>query len=418
MHPRKYSRSKKYSILFLSLCTAQILAACTQNHKQTEETQTQETQFTINIAGADSSQSSSLPEEKNNPDSHTAAQPSPSSQDDTAPTSKAADMTARFGEYCIADQTFEVEFSQYNGNVYFVPFSPSDSEDFHMQIIQNDKVLTDVPAYVPADLSGESFTSLDAVSFYDINFDGNTDILLIETYGTTTFAAVYYGYNADWADNQKYFVAQEELSHNLTLQASPLSVSQIRALLSSGKRNGEFSDYKEAYRAVAELWNLARSSEIQFSLIYVDEDDIPELTAGLNGYYTSLYTYHNGKVYALMDQWSYGAMGNAGYEYSPRKNSIRNNNADYAGAILYTTYMTVTDDHSLSTTAEIAFYNFDDANGNGMPDEEEMSSMGMYGVSYLNGAEATAEQCAAYDVGGYEFITETMTLDSLLSALN
>lgn len=418
MFQKKYFRFKKYSILILSLCALAMLTACTQSHKPIEETKPKETEITISVDGSGSSQNTTAPEEKRTTADTAAAETSPSPHNDTSSASNTADMAARFGEHCISEQTFEVELSEYSGKVYFVPFSPSYDEDFHMQIIQDNNVLASIPAYLPANLSGEGFTSLDAVSFYDINFDGNTDILLIETYGSTTFAAVYYGYDANGADYEKYFVVQEELSDNLTRQASPLSVAQIRILLSSGKRNGEFSDYKEAYQAVAGLWNLARGSEIQFSLIYVDDDDIPELSAGLNGYYTSLYTYDNGRVYTLMDEWPYGAMGNAGYEYSPRKNSIRNDNADYAGAILYTTYMTVTDRHTLDTVAQITFYNFDDSNGNGMPDEDEMGSMGMYGVSYLNGVEATDEQCAAYDVGGYEFITGTMTFDSLLSTLN
>lgn len=418
MFQKKYFRSKKYSILIPSLCALGMLTACTQSHEPIEETKFKETEITINAGGSGSSQNTTAPDEKSTMADTAAAETSAVSHNDTSPASNTADMAARFGEHCISEQTFEVELSEYSGKVYFVPFSPSNSEDFHMQIIQDDNILTYIPAYVPANLSGESFTSLDAVSFYDINFDGNTDILLIETYGSTTFAAVYYGYNAYGADDEKYFVVQEELSDNLTRQASPLSVSQIRTLLSAGKRNGEFSDYKEAYQAVAGLWNLDRDGDIQFSLIYVDDDDIPELSAGLNGYYTSLYTYDNGRVYTLMEQWPYGVMGNAGYEYSPRKNSIRNDNADYAGAILHTTYMTVTDRHTLDIVAQITFYNFDDSNGNGMPDEDEMGSMGMYGVSYLNGVEATDEQCAAYDVGGYEFITGTMTFDSLLSALN
>ncbi|MCI8664704.1 MAG: hypothetical protein HFG69_15920 [Hungatella sp.] len=423
MLQRKYSLTKKYSVLFLSICTAAILGACTPKHPKLEEIETKGTQPAVTASTSGPSQNNGDSDKKSSKDIPTAETPdpipAPDSKTPAAPAEETPDLAARFGEHCIAGQTFEVDLSEYGGKVYFVPFSPSEGQGFHMQIIQDDKVLTDIPGYVPDKLSGEPFTSLDAVSFYDVNFDGNTDIMLIETYGSTSFAAVYYGFDADAEDYGRNFTIQEQLSDNITQQVPPLSVSQIRILLSGGKRNGEFSDYKEAYRAVARLWKLAESDDdILCSLIYVDEDDIPELAVGLNGYYTSLYTYNGGKVYTIMDHWSYGVMGNAGYEYSPRKNSIRNTNTDYAGAILYTTYLSVTPSHSLDTIAQIVFYNFDDVNKNGIPDEDEMGSMGMYGVSYLNGVEATNEQCAAYDAGGYEFIGGTMSLEALMSSLD
>ena len=77
---------------------------------------------------------------------------------------------------------------------------------------------------------------------------------------------------------------------------------------------------------------------ISFDLIYFDGDDIPELVAGNTGYYVSMYTYDDGQIYTLMDEWAYGAFGNAGYEYVPKKNLMRNYNSDYAGLVMYTTY--------------------------------------------------------------------------------
>ena len=88
-------------------------------------------------------------------------------------------MQKMFGENCIGEQTFEVELSEYSGKVYFVPFAPSQSNpDFSMQIIQNGEVLTKIHSYVPDELKGETFSSLDAVSFYDVNYDDQTDILM------------------------------------------------------------------------------------------------------------------------------------------------------------------------------------------------------------------------------------------------
>lgn len=325
----------------------------------------------------------------------------------------------RFGENCIVEQTFEVELSEYSGKVSFVPLAPSeDNRDFCIQIIREGEVLTSIDTYVPAELAEEKFSSLDAVSFYDVNYDGNTDIVMIETYGSTSFAAVYYGFDANADDFERNFMIQEQLSETISGQAESLSVSEIRSFLADGKKNGEFNGYQEAYKAVSKLCELESAVKQEYNLIYFDEDDIPELVVGVEGYYTSLYTYNDGKVYALMDCWPYGAMGNAGYEYSPGKNSLRNYNSDFAGAILYTTYMAVSDQYSMDTVVQIETYNFDDVNGNGIPDENETESIGYYSVSYINGAEVTEEECAAYDLGGYEFIETTMSLEDLRAKLN
>lgn len=191
----------------------------------------------------------------------------------------------------------------------------------------------------------------------------------------------------------------------------------IRELLSGGKKNGEFADHREAYDAASRLCELEGPEDRTYDLVYVDEDETPELVAGVNGYYTSLYTFRDGRIYTLMDRWTYGVMGNVGYEYAPRKNNLRNYNNDYAGAILYTTYMKVNDRHAIETTVEIRTVNFDDANQNGVPDEEEMGSYGRYGVSYIDGKEVSAEECVSYDEGDYEMLIGTMSLQELQAAL-
>lgn len=337
-------------------------------------------------------------------------------QNNTPETTEVDEWKQFFGENCISEQTFEVELSEYSRMVYFVPFVDSAS-GFFMQIIQDGEVLTEIPAHVPSNLAGATFTSLDAVSFYDINYDDNTDIVLIETYGDTSFATVYYGFDADAEDYERRFTVQEQFSENLTRQMEVPSMNEIRLLLTDGKRNGEFTGYQEAYKAVIQLYELDSAEELGYNLIYVDEDNIPELVVGVDGYYTNLYTYRDGKIYTLMDHWGYGAGGNAGYEYSPGRNSLRNYNTDFAGAVLYTTYMTVGSQHKIDIVAQIVSYNFDDANGNGILDEEEEESLGKYGVNYIDGVMVTPEACAAYDLGGYEYIRPSMSLEDLMAAL-
>ena len=53
----------------------------------------------------------------------------------------------RFGEDCIAGQTFQVELSQYDGPVWFVPYGPGEpGQELHMQIVRDGQILTDIPA--------------------------------------------------------------------------------------------------------------------------------------------------------------------------------------------------------------------------------------------------------------------------------
>lgn len=330
-------------------------------------------------------------------------------------------LRERFGENCIPEQTFEVELSEYPGKVWFVPFAPvGNDQDFTARIIQDGEILTEIEGYVPEELLGKSFESLDAVSFFDMNYDGSTDIVMLCTYGGRSFAAVYYGEDSE-DEYRPYFWAQDTLSKALSEQVNPLTFSEIRDYL-GGRKNGEFADYREAYQAVVRLQSLeSADSEETYDLIYVDEDDVPELTIGVDSYWVSLYTYRDGTVYTLMDNWGYGAGGNVGYEYAPRKNNLRNYSNDYAGAISYLTYMTIGEKHTLDTMAEIRTVLFDDVNENGVPDEEEMGSLGNYEVSYLNGEEIAAEEweekCAVYDAGEYVFLEGRLSREEMLGEL-
>ena len=113
-----------------------------------------------------------------------------------------------------------------------------------------------------------------------------------------------------------------------------------------------------------------------------------------------------------MDCWAYGAMGNAGYEYLPKKNSLRNFNSD--ADVLYTTYMTVSQQSSIENVLciETRYYEGADSNGNGKVDEEEY-----YGKIFIGDREITQEEYDSYDVGGYEYIEVNMDLETICSIL-
>ncbi len=414
-------RGNRRSTSALLLLTAGLLTACGAQQAETEQEQTVQAEGN----GADLPQPVSGGGEYEQViddgdltanGSEEEAEPAGSAES-TADHQQADELLNRFGENCISEQTFEVELSEYDGKVWFVPYAPAEEgQEPVIQIVQDGAVLTTLQPYVPDHLEGQSFTSLDAVTFFDINYDNCTDIVLIETYGNTTFAAVYYGFAHDEKEDYRYFNVQWTLSEIISDRANPVTIAGIRDLLGE-KKNGEFANYKEAYTSVLRLCELSYESELTCDLIYLDEDDIPELVVADNGFWVSLYTYHDGMVHMLMEQWGYGVMGNAGYEYIPGGNRVRNYNSDYAGAIRYSTYMSMNDQYSLKTVTEVVTYNFDDANGDGYPDADEEDSIGYYSVSYVDGVEITNEQYAAYDAGEYEFIAGKMSMEEMLRAL-
>lgn len=343
--------------------------------------------------------------------------------DNVVETAESQELKRMFGANCITEQTFEVEFSEYEEKVWFVPFAPAGAEDFHIQLMQDGQELYELSTYVPKELAGEEFVSLDAAAFIDVNYDNNTDIILIETYGDTSFAVIYYGevWDAYYDGNiDVSFYAKERLSDSLTSSVEKLTIPVIRDFLGNGKRNGEFADYREAYLAVAKLKEMESGGKYQYGLIYFDDDDLPELVADDPGYHVSLYTYHDGRIHSIMYEWGYGAMGNAGYEYCPGKSSVRNYNTDYAGLILYTSYWTLSDGYMLDGVVSIETLNFDDANGNGIPDEDEEESYGYYYVSYIDGVEVTVEKCESYSMGEYVWLgagSNGMSLEELADTL-
>lgn len=181
----------------------------------------------------------------------------------------------------------------------------------------------------------------------------------------------------------------------------------------------EASGYKAAY--LEHINTIEDSDTLTYELIHIDDDDIPELAVAKNGYHVSLYTYADGMVHTLMDQWSYGAMGNAGYEYAPKMNSIRNYNSDYAGLIRWTAYASNTDNSELEWSTIIESRYFDDKNGNNTPDEDEPYSENASKILlYVDdgNVEITADEAAAYNVGEYEYIIPEMTLDEIKAELS
>lgn len=77
------------------------------------------------------------------------------------------------------------------------------------------------------------------------------------------------------------------------------------------------------------------NKNFSYSLVYIDNDDIPELICGINSYYTEIYTYYGENVEHIFD-FGYGVGGNVGCSTNEKSGYISWDDSDLAGAIHYT----------------------------------------------------------------------------------
>ncbi len=182
-------------------------------------------------------------------------------------------------------------------------------------------------------------------------------------------------------------------------------------------------DYPQAYaKKINEIEQSNDSTEPKtYSLVYINNDNIPELIADNNGYKISAYTYKEGKVYTLFEDWPYGAMGNNGYEYIEKSNIIRNYNSDFAGLIKYVTYYMIDANSDIKSyyDKELYVYLFDDKNSNGIPDEGEYSKENLKEYKYFYGEEEITKQ--QYDnylkQGDFKFLEGIKTATEIINEL-
>lgn len=173
--------------------------------------------------------------------------------------------------------------------------------------------------------------------------------------------------------------------------------------------NQSQSDYTQAYIDIINEFEKEFPEWNQYDLIYLDDDDVPELVADVNGYYVSVLTYDNGVVYTLMDDMAYGSQGCVGYEYLPRQNVVHCFYLEQ-GIIAHDCYMTVGNDHELNNyyEEELSIMSYQDKNENG-----EGFQYYFYGNN-----EITEEEYDSYMIQGeYEYLYGTKTAEEIIHEL-
>ncbi len=212
-------------------------------------------------------------------------------------------------------------------------------------------------------------------------------------------------------DREKYSVASEEaLDVEKESESSSKSDKEDKVVKkeseeeqteeSTAEEKAEKNAYGfiEQYNKIIDSYETEHSSNENspsYDLILFDNDDTPELVAGLDGYYVSMYSYDKDKdaVHCVIEDWPYGAMGNAGYDYIPRANIIRNYNSDYAGMIRYTTFSRMNASYEIENVAALETDYYEDRDGDGEPswDGEEYTEEAQRYVDVLTNKEISAE---------------------------
>lgn len=184
-------------------------------------------------------------------------------------------------------------------------------------------------------------------------------------------------------------------------------------------------DFIEQYRKTIDSYEAEHSSNgdnPSYNLIWFDNDDTPELVAGLDGYYVSMYAFDREKniVHCVIENWPYGAMGNSGYDYIPRANTIRNYNSDYAGMIRITYFGRMNSSYEIedSVVLEADYYLDKNSDGEFSLEWDEYSDEAKRYADALTNKEISPEKYKSMmKYGNFEAISGKYTANEMKEKL-
>lgn len=269
------------------------------------------------------------------------------------------------------NQTFDIELSWADGTSRFITYQGDSStgKSAYMLITNAGKKLNILSSCLyPEDAEEQYMITVQAVGVFDFNADGLTDLAVIGECNDGKQHVFLYKAETDGLDSYQLYL-QDYLSLQIEgMIKGDLTISGVKKIILGDNTSGKYGDWKEAYAQVAKVADFTR--ETSYSLIYLDEDDIPELVVDVVGYYTSVYSYKDEIAAPVIEYWGYGSSGIAGYDYAARKGCVRTYNSDYAGLQSETSYAFMHDSRMRIDYTETTML-YDDLNGNGYPDDNE-----------------------------------------------
>lgn len=256
-------KRKKYGIIFfvgiLSLC---ILTSCKKTEDIPSSTQTQSGETEKGQAKETEKQEETAGKETEN--------------------KKTEDILPE--DCVIKEQTFEVELRPL-GNVKFVSCRPDTEKnplaDVEFSIWKDDKKVCELPGIFEENIRiNEAFEAVEAVSFPDYDRDGYEDIIVICSYSPVSGPDAGTGYSEvriyhGQADGS--FVLEQRLSEDANSALAEKTIQSVKGFLGmnpSGNNTAENS-WQQAY--IDYINETDQEGVRTYVLIYLDEDDIPEL---------------------------------------------------------------------------------------------------------------------------------------------
>ena len=247
------------------------------------------------------------------------------------------------------------------------------NEDVSLKMTQGDKMLFEGSMnyyeFAEDGLKTHPILRIDDVGIADTNFDRLEDLIIL---GESDVGKGIFICECETEPDEAYaYYVDDDLSAKVTDTLNgDLTIENAKEVLLGKNPDGQYESYQDAYKTIVD--NMAfRDEGIGFDLIYFNDDDIPDLVVGYPGYWVSLYLYDQDGIHCPALCWSYGVMGNAGYEYLEKKAIITNYNSDYAGLIGNSSYLVMNDRYEMNLAYYEKSYYFDDVDGDGEPSEDE-----------------------------------------------
>lgn len=189
----------------------------------------------------------------------------------------------------IEDQTFDVELESF-GKVTFASFAPDKGADPYGDVVfalfgDNDLLFVLDGPTDSAPRTDRTFAKIEAVSFTDYNGDGYEDIITICSYEMTDENAeepVQSEVRLYEGESEQKMTYQKDLSEETDSALAEKTVQSVLGFLGVGNSQtdseGDPQQADQVYQAYIDYINTIGADGVDgYEVIYLDEDDIPEL---------------------------------------------------------------------------------------------------------------------------------------------
>ncbi|RKM55272.1 hypothetical protein D6853_11170 [Butyrivibrio sp. X503] len=203
--------------------------------------------------------------------------------------------------------------------------SDSEAGDYNT----DDKLIQSIDSFYSSPISSRyTLKAIDSTEFFDFNADRQDDLVVIAdtNNGKRIFPFIYTGkmYMLDPYGNEEdeFFCLGDYPAQEAWDNGMDYTMDDIRTELLGDNADGVYTDYKDAYAQIAKIYN-DTCDDVTFELVYVDDDDIPELYVDIDqNQHCSLYTFENDHARLLLDSKGLGWRADDHFLYFDRSGVI------------------------------------------------------------------------------------------------